>query len=324
MMDRRSFLASATMLAVPLVAAAQSSVRRIGVISMVPRTPTTDAAWEALVTGLREHGWVESRTILIARRYVDRSAGAVSAAQELVRDGVEVIVVASTPAALAAKQATRTVPIVMAVPSDPVAVGLAASLARPGGNVTGLSLVGTEVASKQVELLKEAVPGLASIAVLRNPTNASHKPRAEEVFASARTLRLRVAAVEASTRDAVREAFEMMVKRGVGAALVLPDGLFIQEARTVIRLAAEHRLPVMYGLREVVLDGGLMSCGPNFRDAFRRAASYVDRILRGANPSDLPIEQTSRLELLINLRTAKALGLTIPPSLLARADQVVE
>lgn len=140
------------------------------------------------------------------------------------RNGVEVIVVASTPAALAAKQATRTVPIVIAVPSDPVAVGLAASLAWPGGNVTGLSLVGTEVASKQVELLKEAVPGLASIAVLRNPTNASHTPRAEEVFASSRTLRLRVAAVDASTRDAVREAFEMMVKRGVGAAWCCPTG----------------------------------------------------------------------------------------------------
>ena len=180
------------------------------------------------------------------------------------------------------------------------------------------------MASKQVELLKEAVPRLSSIAVLSNPTNPSHRPRTEEVLVSARALRLRVDAVEARTRYAVGEAFGTMVKRGVGAAVVLPDGLFIQEMSTVIRLAAEHRLPVMYGLREVVLAGGLMSYGPNFRDAFRRAAGYVDKILRGAHPGDLPIEQTSRLELVINLKTAKALGLMIPPPLLARADHLID
>jgi putative ABC transport system substrate-binding protein len=247
-----------------------------------------------------------------------------AAAEDLIRTGVEVIVVASTPAALAARQATRTVPIVMTVPADPVAVGLVTSLARPGGNVTGLSLVGTEVAGKQVELLKEVVPGLSSIAVLANPTNASHAPRAKEVVASARALRLRVETLEASTRDAVGDAFGIMVKRGVGAAVVLPDGLFIQEVSSVIRLAAQRRLPVMYGLREAPLAGGLISYGPNFGDSFRRAAGYVDKILRGANPRDLPIEQSSRFELIINLRTAKNLGLTIPPALLLRADQVIE
>jgi len=324
-MERRRFVVTALagFLAAPL--ACEGEVRKIGLITMVPRTPMTDSAWDALVTGLREHGWVEPRTLAIERRYADLADGAaLAAAEDLVRAGVEVIVVASTPAALAARQATRTVPIVMTVPADPVAAGLVASLARPGGNVTGLSLVGTEVAAKQVELLKEVVPGLSSVAVLANPTNASHAPRAREVVASGRALKLRVDTIEASSRDAVGDAFGVIVKRGLGAVVVLPDGLFIQEVNSFIRLAAERRLPVMYGLREAPLAGGLMSFGPNFRDSFRRAADYVDKILRGTQPRDLPIEQASRFELVINLKTAKSLGLTIPRSLLLRADQVIE
>ena len=324
-MERRRFVVTALagFLAAPL--ASEGEVRKIGLITMVPRTPMTDSAWDALVTGLREHGWVEPRTLAIERRYADLADGAaLAAAEDLVRAGVEVIVVASTPAALAARQATRTVPIVMTVPADPVAAGLVASLARPGGNVTGLSLVGTEVAAKQVELLKEVVPGLSSVAVLANPTNASHAPRAREVVASGRALKLRVDTIEASSRDAVGDAFGVIVKRGLGAVVVLPDGLFIQEVNSFIRLAAERRLPVMYGLREAPLAGGLMSFGPNFRDSFRRAADYVDKILRGTQPRDLPIEQASRFELVINLKTAKSLGLTIPRSLLLRADQVIE
>jgi putative tryptophan/tyrosine transport system substrate-binding protein len=327
-MERRRFLLTvlAGSLAMPRAAPGeQASVRKIGFISMVPRTPVTDSAWDALVIGLQEHGWVEPTAIVIERRYADMQTGAaLAAAQDLIRSGVEVIVVASTPAALAATQATRTVPIVMTVPADPIAVGLVASLARPGGNVTGLSLVGAEVAGKQVELLKEVVPGLSSIALLTNPKNASHAPRAKEVVAAARALKLRVNTIAASTRDAVADAFGVMMKRGVGAAIVLPDGLFIQEVNTVIRLATEGRLPVIYGLREAPLAGGLMSYGPNFADSFRRAAGYVDKILRGAHPRDLPIEQASRFELIINLKTARSLGLTIPPSLLLRADQVIE
>jgi putative tryptophan/tyrosine transport system substrate-binding protein len=327
-MKRRRFLVASllTLLARPSPAVGeQAAVRKIGFISMLPRTSVSDTAWDALVTGLREHGWIEDRNVIIERQYAEqRPADAVAAAEALVRSGVEVIIVASTPAALAAKQATRTIPIVMTVPADPVAVGLAASLARPGGNVTGLSLVGTEVAGKQVELLKEVVPGLSSIAVLANPTNPSHAPRAEEVVASARVLRLRADTVEASTRAGVGDAFTVMMKRGVGAAVVLPDALFLQEVNSVVRLAAERRLPVIYGLREAPLAGGLMSYGPNFEDSFRRAAGYVDKILRGAHPRDLPIEQASRLELVINLKAAKALGLTVPRSLLLRADQVIE
>jgi putative ABC transport system substrate-binding protein len=326
--ERRRFLLTslAGALAAPLAAEAQQpEVRSIGIIGTAPRTPATDSAWEAFVAALREHGWIEPRNLIIERRYAEpRKPVALEAAGELIRLRVEVIVVAATQTALAAKEATRTLPIVMTVPADPVAVGLVASLARPGGNVTGLSLLGTEVAGKQVELLKEAVAGLASIGVLMNPTNASHAPRRKEIVATARALNLHVHVGEASSRDEVPKALKAMAKRGIGAALVLGDALFIREANTVLRLVAEQRLPAIYGLREAPVAGGLMSYGPNFSHLFRRAAGYVDKILRGAHPRDLPIEQASTLELVINLRTAKALGLTIPPSLLLRADTVIE
>jgi putative ABC transport system substrate-binding protein len=324
---RRSFLAAATaLLTAPLAAGAQHpSVRLIGFIANSPRTPLTDSFWEAFVAGLQEHGWIESRNIAIERRYVEPGDEmALAAAEELVRTRVEVIVVSATQTALAAKRATRTVPIVMTIPADPVAVGLVASLARPGGNVTGLSFVGTEVAGKQVELLKAAVTGLATVAVLANPMNASHPPRTKEVLATARALRLQVHVVQASSRDEIADAFKTILKRGAGAVLVLADAVFVREINTVIRIAAEQRLPIMYGLREAPLAGGLMSYGPNFSDLFRRAGGYVDKILRGSNPRDLPIEQATTFELVINLKTAKALGLTLPPPLLLRADQVIE
>jgi putative ABC transport system substrate-binding protein len=328
-MHRRHFLLTslAGALVAPISAAAQreGGVRRIGYLAIAPRTPATDSFWEAFVAGLQEHGWIQPRSIVIERRYVDPGMEtAIAAVEELIRSRVEVIVVSSTQTALAAKQATRTLPIVMTVPADAVAVGLVASLARPGGNVTGLSFLGTEVAGKQVELLREAVKSLASIAVLANPMNASHVPRTKAVVAAARALRLQVHVVEASSRAEVGDALKAMVKRGAGAALVLADPLFVREVTSVIQFAAEHRLPVMYGLREAPLAGGLMSYGPSFTELFRRAAAYVDKILKGTKPADLPIEQPTRFELVINLKSAKSIGLTIPPSLLARADQVIE
>jgi len=244
--------------------------------------------------------------------------------EELVRLRVDVIVVASTLTALAAKQATTTVPIVVTVPGDPVAAGLVTSLARPGGNVTGLSFVGTELAGKQVELLKEAVPGLARLGVLANPTNASHPLRTKEIAEVARALKLQIDVREARTQGEIPGAFAAMAKRRPGAAIVLADALFVRETGNIVRLAAEQRLPVMYGLREVVVAGGLMSYGASFTDLFRRAATYVDKILKGAKPADLPVEQASKFELVINLKTAKALGLTIPHSLLLRADEVIQ
>ena len=292
-MDRRRFLLTsvAGALAAPPGAAAQRAggVRRIGYLANAPRTPVTDSFWEAFVAGLQEQGWVQPRSIIIERRYLELGMQPVLAAvEELSRIGVEVIVVSSTQTALAAKQATRTLPIVMTIPADPVAVGLVASLARPGGNVTGLSFVGTEVAGKQVDLLREAVKGLTSIA------------------------------------DEIGDAVRAIGKRGTGAAVVLADPLFLREAESIIRIAAEQRLPVMYGLREAPLAGGFMSYGPSFTDLFRRAAAYVDKILKGAKPADLPIEQPTKFELVINLKTAKAIGLTIPESFLLRADKVIE
>jgi putative ABC transport system substrate-binding protein len=328
-MTRRRFVltsvAGVLAAAGPVAAQREGAPRRIGYVGNTPRTPVTDAFWEAFVTGLRELGWVEPRTVLIERRYVEpRDEAAAGATGELIRAGVEVIVVASTQAALAARRTAATLPIVITVPGDPVAVGLVASLARPGGNVTGLSFVGTEVASKQVELLRETVRGLAAIGVLANPTNASHAPRVDAMAAAARALALRVDVVEARRREEVAGALPALVKRGAGAAVVLTDPMLARETDALVRIAAEQRLPVMYGLREAPLAGGLMSYGPSFAALFHRAASYVDRILRGARPADLPVEQPTTFELVVNVRTARALGLTIPPSVLLRADQVVE
>src|SRR5882762_856441 len=311
--DRRIFLGGlvVTVCTAPLSAEAQpaEAVRRIGYISSVPSSPLPESWWAAFVAGLRAQGWVEHQNIVIERRYAEPSKeAALAVAEELVRLRVDVIVVSSTLTALIAKKATTKVPIVVTVPADPVATGLVASLARPGGNVTGLSFVGTEFAGKQVELLKEAVPGLGRVAVLANPGNASHAPRTKEIADVARALKIQSDVVEASTSRGVQEAFAAMAKRRPGAAIVLADPLFFREAQNLVRFAAEQRLPVMYGLREVVVAGGLISYGASFGDLFRRAATYVDKILRGASPSDLPVEQASKFELVINIKTARTLG----------------
>lgn len=329
MIRRRTFLIALglTGLSGPALAAAQTAGRisRVGYISNVPPSTLLADAWrKAFVDGLREQGWVEGQNVVIERRYAElRDEASQAVVEELLRLGVDVLVVSSTLTALVAKRVATTVPIVVTVPSDPVATGLVASLARPGGNVTGLSFVGTELAGKQVELLNEAVPGLRRIAVLANPGNASHAPRTKEIAEAARTLKLQSDVVEAGTPDAIREAFVAMAKRRPGAAVVLSDPLFFREAPSLIRIAAEQRLPVIYALREVVAAGGLMSYGASFGELFRRAAKYVDKILRGASPSDLPVEQASKFELVLNLKTAQALGLTIPHALLVRADEVI-
>ena len=328
-LERRRFMAMVTvgLLAGPLVAEAQQAgtARRIGYISNAPSSPLTESWWGAFVAGLREQGWVEHQNIVIERRYAElRKDAALAVVEELIRLRVEVIVVSSTLTALTAKQATTTVPIVVTVPSDPVATGLVTSLARPGGNVTGLSFVGTELAGKQVDLLKEAVPGLTRVAVLANPTNASNPLRTREIAEVARALKLQVDVLQARTHGEIQEAFATMAKRRPGAAIILADPLFVREVGNLVRLAAEQRLPVMYGLREAVEAGGLMAYGASFTDLFHRAATYVDKILKGAKPGDLPIEQATKFELVINLKTAKALRLTIPQSLLLRADEVIQ
>jgi putative ABC transport system substrate-binding protein len=324
---RRAFIGSiaTALVVVPRAVAGQPPTKRVGFIANAPSSPRTEPWWDAFRAGLREHGWTENQNVVFERRYAEqRPEASLAVAEELVRLKVDVIVVSSTLTALAARQATTTIPIVAPVPADPVATGLVSSLARPGGNVTGLSFVGTELVGKQVELLKEAIPGLTRIGVLANPTNASHQPRAREIAEVTRTLKLQHVVLEVKTPGEIRAALDTMARRRPAAAIVLNDPMFFREVSTIVRLAAEQRLPVMYGLREAVVDGGLMAYGASFGDLFRRAATYVDKILRGAHPSELPVEQASKFELVINVKTAKALGLAIPQSVLVRADELIQ
>ena len=250
-------------------------------------------------------------------------------AAELVALKVDVIVAPTTPAAVAAKQATRTLPIVFTNAADPVASGLVTSLARPGGNVTGLSGLGPELVGKCLELLTQAVPGVSRVAVLSRPGalgERTDKDMLKGVEVTGRALGVRLQFVEARGRgpEDFDRSFSDMTRARAGALTVLPSNMFTNERRRLVALAAKNRLPAVYTSREFVDAGGLMSYGANVADVFRRAATYVDKILKGAKPGDLPVQQPERFDLIINLKTAKALGLTIPPSLLQRADQVIE
>jgi putative ABC transport system substrate-binding protein len=246
-------------------------------------------------------------------------------AADLVRLRVDVILAANTQAAVAAKNATGTIPIVFGTSGDPVELGLVTSLAQPGGNVTGLSFsVGVEMFGKELELRRETVPTVRRIAVLSNPVNPAHALWTKDAHLAARSLRLQLQLLAARGPQDFDSAFEAMARERAGALLVLADSLFGLHRTRLQGLAAKSRLPAMYGSREYPEAGGLMSYGVDVLDNFRRSARYVDRILKGAKPADLPVEQPAKFEFVINLKTAKALGLTIPPSLLARADQVIE
>ena len=246
-------------------------------------------------------------------------------AAELVRLKVDLIVSLGTQGVTAAKNATETIPIVMIAVRDPVGTGLIASLARPGGNVTGVSgSAGLEWVAKQLELLKETVPKIRRVAILSNPANAYHQLAIREVHVSARSLGVQLQLLEARGPNEFDGAFAAMAKERVGALLVVSDAIFNSHRTRLADLVARSRLPAAYGVRESVEAGGLMSYGPSFLDLHRRAATYVDKILKGAKPADLPVEQPTKFELVINLKTAKSLGLTIPTSLLLRADEVIE
>jgi ABC-type uncharacterized transport system substrate-binding protein len=271
---------------------------------------------------------VEGRNVVIeyrsaegkVERYPDLAA-------KLVALKVDVIVAANSPAALAAKQATRALPIVFAVAADPVTDGLVTSLAQPGGNVTGLSNLAPELVGKRLEQLKQAVPGVSRVAVLWQPGavgERTEKDMLKGADVAAQVLGVRLQRVEARGPDDFDRAFSDMTRARAGALIVLGGTMFFNERKRLVDLAAKNRLPAVYPWREFVDGGGLMSYGPNFADLFRRAATYVDKILKGAKPGDLPVEQPTKFELVINLKTAKALGLTIPPSMLGRADHVVE
>jgi putative ABC transport system substrate-binding protein len=280
---------------------------------------------QAFLRGLRELGWVEGQNIAVEYRWAEgRLERLPELAAELVGLKVDAMLVGGTQAALAAKQATTTIPIVLAGIGDPVGTGLVASLARPGGNITGLSFLASELSAKQLELLKEAVPKVSRVAVLWNPTNSFHRLALRDAEAAARSLGVQLQLLEARSPNEFDSAFAVVTRKRAGALLVLADAVFLLHRTRLADLAARSRLPAMYGLTEHAQVGGLMAYAPNFADSFRRAAGYVDKILKGAKPGDLPVEQPTKFDLVINLKTAKALGLTIPQSLLIRADQVIQ
>jgi putative ABC transport system substrate-binding protein len=310
----------------PLIEAQQGAkVARIGHLS--PNLAARTHLYEALLQGLRDLGYVEGRNVVIEIRDAEGNLERLPAlAAELIALKVDVIVTAGTPAALAAKQATRTVPIVCAGVSDPVTSGVVTNLARPGGNVTGFSTLAPELVGKRLEHLKQAVPGVSRVAVLWEPGGLGErtdKDMQKAADVAGRALGLRLQFVEARGPADFDRAFSEMTRARAGALTVLPSNMFGSERRRLVELAAKNRLPAVYERREFVDDGGLMSYGTNFADLFRRAATYVDKILKGAKPADLPVEQPTKFELVLNLKTATALGLTIPQSLLVRADEII-
>jgi putative tryptophan/tyrosine transport system substrate-binding protein len=327
MMDRRRFLLTslAGALAAPLAAEAQPArkVPRIGILTLASSASTP--ILQAFRDGLRELGYVESQNMALEFRFAHgRPDTLVSLAAELVRQDMDVIVADGGQAALAAKSVTQRIPIVMGAVGDPVKVGLVTSLARPGTNVTGLTLLSVELSSKRLELLREAIPYASRVAVLWNPGNPAGKDYLEQTKGAARVLGVEIAAVEARGASDLDAALEAVAAARPSALISLADATLWNHRRRVVDFALRKRIPALFPEREFADDGGLMAYGPNVPANFRRAAVYVDKILKGAKPADLPVEEPTKFELVINLKTAKALGLTIPPSLLARADQVIQ
>ena len=334
-LERRTFMAmiAGGLLAAPLTAEAQQSgkVARIGILSPgapfdAGRNPSALAVlFGALRESLRELGHVEGQNIAIESRWAegnyDRLPGF---AAELVGLKVDVIVTYGTPASLAAKRATGTIPIVMAAIIDPVASGLVTSLARPGGNLTGQSMMSPDLVEKQLEILKEVVPKVSRVALLHNPANPGNALQARHGQDAARALGVRLQLLGARGPSEIDSAFAAMTNEQAGAFIVLVDAALLDHRIRIADLAARRRLPAVYGLSEHAEAGGLMAYGPNRLVMFHHAAIFVDKILKGAKPAALPVEQPTKFELVINLKTAKALGLTIPQSLLQRADEIIQ
>jgi putative ABC transport system substrate-binding protein len=327
-MDRRAFLGTLTggLLAAPLAAEAQQAakMRRIGFLG------NSTAALEANLVGpfrdgLRDLGYLEGQNILIEYRWAEGQYERFPALiAELIALKIDVIVTAGTPATKAVKKATTSVPLVMVAVGDPVATGIVASLRRPGGNITGLTSMSEDLEGKRLELLREVLPTVSRVAVLWNPDNQSLLAELKEIRAAAQVLGMKVQALEVRTPGELEETFKAIVRERPRALLVMADRFFLQNRQRIMDFATKQRLPGVYAYRELVEAGGLMSFGPSYPGMHRRAATYVDKLLRGVSPADLPVERPTKFDLVINLKTAKALGLTIPPSLLQRADQVIE
>ena len=274
---------------------------------------------------MRELGYVEGKNLVMEGRFADGKSDRLSSlAAELVMLKVDVIVVAGSDAGRAAQRATTTIPIVLGTAADPIGAGLAASLARPGGNVTGLSLIATDLGPKHLEILVTAFPKLSRVAVLLNPNNSAHPALLQSVLAAAQKVNVTIVSVDARTPDDLEQGFATMNRERAGAVMVSIDIFLASQARNIAELAVKHQLPSIFGYREPVAAGGLMSYGHNLSEFYRYAATYVDKILKGAKPSELPIEQPTKFELVINRKTANALGITMPKDLLLRADEVIE
>jgi putative ABC transport system substrate-binding protein len=327
-MGRREFIkvVAGTAIAWPLTARSQQSNKLPTIGFLGPNTPSAAAEWvAAFVQRLRELGWTEGRTVKIEYRWVEgHAARFTEIANEFVKLNANVIVTSGTPAVKALQQATSVIPIVFATAGDPVTSGLVASLARPGGNTTGLATLGDEVVGKRLGLLREIVPRLGRLAIMGNVTNDFTVLEIVQTRAAASALGLDVAVFEIRRTQDIADAFKALRSRA-DALYVCTDAALIHTNRIQINtLALGDKLPTMHGARTYIEGGGLISYGPNFPDLFRRSADYVDKILRGSKPSEIPVEQPTKFDLVLNLKTAKALGLAVPATLLARADEVIE
>jgi putative ABC transport system substrate-binding protein len=319
-MKRREFIAGTAALLISLRRLrAQGTPRRIGVFGFLD--PIAREAWRS---GLRERGWIDGKNLLIEYRYAETPDRVPTLVAELMALTPDLIVASGPQAAVPLKSATATIPIVFVAVYDPVALGLVQSLSRPGGNITGLATAAGVAVDKRIEILRELVPGASKIAILANPGNPIHRlVLAEEVPSTARKLGVALPIVEATTAEELDTAFASAAAQRADAMIVFGDSLTVRQGPRVVALAAKHHLPAIYLFRQFA-NGGLVVYGPDIADLYRRAGGYVDKILKGTKPADLPVEQPTKFELVINMKTAKALGLTVPPSLHVRADEVIE
>jgi putative tryptophan/tyrosine transport system substrate-binding protein len=322
-MKRREFIAAtAALLVSPRRSLAQGTRRRVGFLAMDVVEPTIQKTW---LEGLRNHGWIDGKNITIEYRYAPSLDRLPAFAAELVALSPDLLIAPNTQAAVALKSATANIPIVFAAVGDPVGLGLVQSLSRPGGNITGFAAINPGFTGKEIEILREMVPTASKIVVLANPGNPiQRRVIAEELPQIARNLGVALPIVEATTAEELDIAFASAAAQQPDAIIVFGDPLTFNNLPRVSALAAKHRLPAIYISRLFATNGGLISYGPDIPDLFFRAGGYVDKILKGTKPSDLPVEQPTKFELVINLKTAKELGLTVSPSLLARADEVIE
>jgi putative ABC transport system substrate-binding protein len=328
MIDRRTMLAGLWALTATSGAFAQQQPKiwRVGFLAQPSRPPDLESSrYGAFPRAMRELGYIEGENLVIEWRFADGSAERLPGlAEDLVKRRVDIIVAAATPAISAAQKASATIPIVMGTVNDPVGSGFVESLARPGGNITGLSNLSTDISPKLLELLLGIAPKTSLVAILVNPTNASHRSILKSLQAATERIGAHSLPVEAASAEEIKEAFAIMNQRNAGAAVVAADPLFFQQRQQIADLAIEHRMASAFAFREHVEAGGLMSYGQNLAHNYWRAAAFVDKIFKGSKPGDLPVEQSTKLELFINRRTADALGLSIPAHLLVLAKEVIE